>query len=205
MARVNGKSAAHIVLFVEGDTDEVFFKALIDYYRLHSRTPLTPCSVYNLKGVTRYTGKLIAKLKNEILPDANRRGFLIQAVCCSYDTDVFEKANPLMVDWKSLEKSIRRMGVGELIRIGVRSSIEDWILDDMEGICTFLKIRTVPTSLKGDDGFSRLTDLYSRAKRSYQKGYFTKELVSSLDMGKIIKKRSGALMRLEEVLGAQLL
>ena len=205
MARHNGKSAApHVVLFVEGDTDEVFFKTLVDYYQLHSQTPLTPCSIYNLKGVTRYTSKLIAKLKNDVMPDADRRGFKIRTVCCSYDTDVFEKANPLIVDWKAIEKSVRRLGVEKLIRIGVKSSIEDWILDDMEGICSFLKIKTVPTSLKGDDGFARLSDLYSKARRTYQKGYVTKELISALDMGKIIKTRSDALILLEEELGVKL-
>ena len=32
-----------VVLFVEGDTDEVLFKALVDYYRSVSTTELNPC------------------------------------------------------------------------------------------------------------------------------------------------------------------
>ena len=47
-----------VVLFVEGDTDEVLFKALIDYYRSISTTELNPYKICNLRGVTRYTSKL---------------------------------------------------------------------------------------------------------------------------------------------------
>ena len=67
MKKNNDCTSKQIVIFVEGDTDEVFFKALLDYYKASSQVPLTPCEVINLKGVTRYTSKLMAKLRNEIL------------------------------------------------------------------------------------------------------------------------------------------
>ena len=70
MKRQKENKSQRIVIFVEGDTDEVFFKALLEYYKSVSRTELVPCDVCNLKGVTRYTSKLLAKLKNDILPDA---------------------------------------------------------------------------------------------------------------------------------------
>lgn len=63
-----------VVLFVEGETDEVFFKALIDYYRAVSTTELHPCRIYNLRGVTRYSSKLLATLRNEFLPEAKKKG-----------------------------------------------------------------------------------------------------------------------------------
>lgn len=201
MAKSKERSIKHVVIFVEGDTDELFFKMLIEHYRKVSQTPLLSCSVCNLKGVTRYTSKLLAKLKNEYLLDARSKSYSIQTVCCSYDTDVFEVKNPLMVDWKSLEKSVKRLGVEFFILIGVKSSIEDWILDDIEGICAFLKIKSVPRTLKGNDGFTKLSDLYAKAQRTYQKGYATRELIATLDMSKIIGKRKDALSRLEETLG----
>ena len=68
MAKQNENSSLQVVLFVEGDTDEVLFKALMDYYRNISTTELNPCKICNLRGVTRYTSKLIAKLQNEYLP-----------------------------------------------------------------------------------------------------------------------------------------
>lgn len=200
---VKGKESqySHVILFVEGDTDELFFKALIEYYRQKSQKQLLPCSICNLKGVTRYTSKLLAKLKNEYLPEARNKTFKIQTVCCSYDTDVFEVRHPLMVDWRALEKKVKKLGIEHFVQIGVKSAIEDWILDDIEGICAFLKMKTVPKALKGSDGFSKLADLYVKAHRTYQKGYATKELIATLDMGKIVEKRKDALVQLEGVLG----
>ena len=95
MAKQSKSTALQVVLFVEGETDEVFFKALIDYYRTVSTTELHPRRICNLRGVTRYSSKLLAKLRNEFLPDAKKKAYKIQTVCCSYDTDVFEVRNPL--------------------------------------------------------------------------------------------------------------
>ena len=186
-------SSKQIIIFVEGDTDEVFFKALLDYYKSSSQAPLTPCEVINLKGVTRYTSKLLAKLRNEILPEAKRKNTSIQAICCTYDTDVFEVRNPLIVNWDSIRSKIRRMGVESFIRIGVSSSIEDWILDDIEGICSYLKLKQIPKSLKGTNGNARLCDFYSRARKIYSKGYSAREMISSLNFSVIRDKRLSSL------------
>lgn len=203
MVKQNDKKTHRVIIFVEGDTDEVFFKAMLEHYKSISLTELAPCDVYNLKGVTRYTSKLLAKLKNEILPNAKNKNINIQTVCCSYDTDVFEVRNPLMVNWDSIRKSIKRMGVDNFIRIGVCSSIEDWILDDLEGICDYLKLKQIPNTLKGTDGNAKLCDLYSKARRTYSKGYATREMIKALDFSKIRSKRHAALTELEEALGVK--
>lgn len=189
-----------VVLFVEGETDEVFFKALIDYYRTVSTSEMHPCKIYNLRGVTRYSSKLLAKLKNDCIPDAKNKGYRIQTVCCSYDTDVFEVRNPLMVDWSALRKAVKRMGIEEFIQLGIKSSIEDWLLCDQEGICRFLKLKDVPKTLKGNNGNEKLNDLFGRAKKVYQKGYQTKDLVASLDMGVLRNKNKDFLEPLERAL-----
>ena len=203
MKKTNCCSSKQIIIFVEGDTDEVFFKALLDYYKSSSQAPLTPCEVINLKGVTRYTSKLLAKLRNEILPEAKRKNASIQTICCTYDTDVFEVRNPLIVNWDSIRSKIKRMGVESFIRIGVSSSIEDWILDDIDGVCTYLKLKLVPKSLKGTNGNARLCDLYSRARKIYSKGYSAREMISSLNFSQIRDKRQTSLRELEEALGVQ--
>ena len=185
---------------MEGETDEVFFKALIDYYRTVSTTELHPCRIYNLRGVTRYSSKLLAKLKNEFLPETKNKGYKIQTVCCSYDTDVFEVRNPLMVDWNALKKAVKRMGIEELIQLGIKSSIEDWLLCDLESICRFLKLKDLPKSLKGNTGNEKLNDLFGKAKKVYQKGYQTKDLVTALDMGVIRTKNMDVLEPLEKAL-----
>ena len=200
MAKQIETKPTQVVIFVEGDTDEVLFKALIEHYRTVSKTELRPCKICNLKGVTRYSSKLVAKLQNEYFPEARKKGYQIQTICCSYDTDVFEVRNPLIVNWDALRKTVNRMGIQEFLQLGIRSSIEDWLLCDMEGVCRYLGLTTIPKSLKGNDGNAKLNDLYSKARRIYQKGYQVKELVASLDMSVIRKKNADALADLEKAL-----
>ena len=201
MAKKKLMNPSYVLIFVEGDTDEVFFKALIDYYASVSSNKLLPYDVCNLKGVTRYSSKLLAKLKNEYLPTAKTGSYKIKTVCCSYDTDVFEVKQPQIVKWDAIGKSVKRMGIDEFIRVGVKSSIEDWILDDMHGICNFLRLKQVPSSLKGINGYQKLLDLYNKARKTYKKGYETKELINALDMSAIRNKRQEVLAPLEEALG----
>ena len=201
MAKKKLMNPSHILIFVEGDTDEVFFKALIYYYASVSSNKLLPYDVCNLKGVTRYSSKLLAKLKNEYLPTAQAGSYIIKTICCSYDTDVFEVKQPQIVKWDAIGKSVKRMGIDEFIRVGVKSSIEDWILDDMHGICNFLRLKQVPSSLKGINGYQKLLDLYNKARKTYKKGYETKELINALDMSAIRNKRQDVLAPLEEALG----
>ena len=201
MAKKRLLNPSHVLIFVEGDTDEVFFKALINYYVSVSSNKLLPYEVCNLKGVTRYSSKLLAKLKNEYLPTAKLGSYKIKTVCCSYDTDVFEVKQPQIVKWDDIGKSVKRMGIDEFIRVGVKSSIEDWILYDIHGICNFLRLKQVPSSLKGINGYQKLLDLYNKARKTYKKGYETKELINALDMSAIRNKRQDVLAPLEEALG----
>ena len=205
MVKQSESKSWQVVLFVEGETDEVFFKALIDYYKTVSTTELRPCRIYNLRGVTRYSSKLLVKLKNEFLPDAKNKGYKIKTVCCSYDTDVFEKRNPLLVDWNALKKAVKRMGIEEFVQLGIKSSIEDWLLYDQEGICRFLKLKDIPKSLKGKNGNEKMNDLYARVKKVYQKGCQTKNLVSALDMSVIRNKTKDILAPLEKALNVTVL
>ena len=205
MAEQSESQTVQVVLFVEGETDEVFFKVLIDYYKAVSATELHPCRIYNLRGVTRYSSKLLATLRNEFLPEAKKKRLRIQTVCCSYDTDVFETGNPLMVDWDALKKAVKRMGIEGVIQLGIRSSIEDWLLCDQEGICRFLKLKDSPKSLKGNNGNRKLNDLFGRAKKVYQKGYQTKSLVTSLDMSVIRNKNKEVLEELEKALNVMII
>lgn len=200
MTKQTEMTSSQVVIFVEGDTDEVLFKALMEYYRTISRTELRPYKICNLRGVTRYSSKLLAKLQNEFLPDARNKGYKIQAICCSYDTDVFEMRNPLMVNWNTLKKAVKRMGIEQFIQLGIKSSIEDWLLSDLEGICRFLMLTPIPKSLKGNNGSEKLNDLFGRAKKVYQKGYQIKELVATLDMSVIRSKNKDILASLEEAL-----
>ena len=195
----------HVVIFVEGDTDEVFFGRLINYYRKVSETPLYSCEIQNLKGVSRYSSsKFTGKLKAEIIPRAEHKGERVYAVCCSYDTDVFEDEETPVVDWQKVEKSIIRMGIEQFCRIEVKSAIEDWLLDDLEGLCSYLNLKEVPKSLKGANGYTKLLSLFHKTGKVYAKGITIENFIDKLSMEKIRNKRKTALKQLEEILNVTL-
>lgn len=191
----------HVVIFVEGDTDEVLFGRLVAYYRKTSSTPIHSCEVQNMKGVSRYaSSKFVGKLKAEIIPKSERKGMKVYGVCCSYDTDVFEEDESPIVDWKKLKKSIMRLGIEEFSTVKVRSSIEDWLLDDLEGLCTFLGLKEVPNSLKGTNGYARLHNLFKQNGKIYAKGVSVEDFIDRLSMERIRNKRKDALSELERIL-----
>lgn len=194
-----------VVIFVEGDTDEVFFSHLISYYRSVSVTPVNSCEIHNLKGVCRYaSSKFTGKLQAEIIPKAERKGERVFAVCCSYDTDVFEDEEAPIIDWKKLEKSILRLGIGHFCRIEVRSAIEDWLLDDLEGLCAYLKLKEVPNLLKGSNGYHKLLSLFKRSGKVYTKGISVEDFIDVISIEKIRSSRSLALSDLEELLNVSI-
>ena len=95
------------------------------------------------------------------------------------------------------------MGIQGFIQLGIRSCIEDWMLCDIEGICRYLKIKTIPKTLKGNSGNEKLNDLYSKVRKAYLKGYQTKELIAALDMAAIRDKNKNVLTELETALGVK--
>lgn len=192
-----------IVLFVEGDTDLVFFNALLQYYRSVSKTPIRAAEVVNMQGVTRYASKMMNKLQNEIMPLARQKGRRVQAVCCSYDTDVFEQGKQI-VDWKQVEKNVKRLGVSAFCILGVQSMMEDWLLDDLNGLCTYLKLKQAPTSLSGKTGYEKLVSLFAKGGLKYTKGISASTFMPMIDMSIIREKRKEALKELEEALGVDI-
>lgn len=199
--KVSKQQMPHIVIFVEGDTDEILFSRLVDYYKNVSTTPIYSCEIQNMKGVSRYaSSKFVGKLDAEIIPKAERRGVKVYGVCCSYDTDVFEGEEAPIVDWKKLKKSIMSLGIEEFCTVEVKSAIEDWLLDDLEGLCMFLKQKEIPKSLKGSNGYAKLLNLFKRSGKIYAKGMSIGDFIDCLNMEKIRNRRKTALSELERIL-----
>ena len=192
-----------VVVFVEGDTDVVFFNALMQYYRSVSLEPVNQALVVNLMSVTRYASKMLLKLENDIIPAAKAKGQKVTAVCCSYDTDVFEQGLQI-VDWAQVKKKVKWLGVSGFCRIGVESMMEDWLLDDMDGICSYLKLKQKPSAVKGRTGYDKLVGLFAKAGMKYSKGFSTGAFIGNLNMGVIRRKRLDALKGLEDALGVKI-
>lgn len=67
MEKKKPANLSHVLIFVEGDTDEVFFKALIDYYASVSSNKLLPYDVCNLRGGNKIFQQTIGKVEKRIL------------------------------------------------------------------------------------------------------------------------------------------
>ena len=195
----------HVVIFVEGDTDEVFFYRLLNYYSCHSVTPVNSWEIQNMKGVGRYaSSKFTGKLTADIIPRNERKGRKIYGVCCSYDTDVFEDKETPIVNWNKVRKIVTGLGIEEFCIVEVQSAMEDWLLDDIEGLCAFLKMKNCPTSLKGNNGYAKMAGLFKRCGKIYVKGLSVADFIDALNIGKIREKRKKALADLERLLCVQL-
>ena len=195
-----GPNKPHVVIFVEGDTDKVFFDHLIQFYRDNSTTEVVSCEVRNLRGVSRYTNKIVGKLQNDICPKALKKGMAVTAVCCSYDTDVFEYAERPVVDWNKVEREVKKLGIREFCHVRVEQMMEDWLLDDLAGICAFLKLKKAPIPLAGETGYQKMQNLFKRANKLYLKGNSITPMMTSIDMNVIRQQRQSALARLESIL-----
>lgn len=189
---------AYIVLFVEGETEKEFYEVLVALY--NSTLPKKiPCKVINMKGIGRFESKVATKLKHEIIPKhPNNR---LKIVCC-YDTDVFEFAQKPPTDWNVVKKQVKELGIDDFYQVKAHRAIEDWFLNDIGGVCSFLGIST-PKHLNGKNGYEKIKNLFRQAKKPkiYNKGAKLDKFISSLDIVKIQKAVKSELEGLEEAFG----
>lgn len=182
-----------IVIFVEGDSEEVFYSKLCRHIQLAKGTS-NKIIIKNLKGIGNYESKAYAKLKNEVLPKFKDANII---VFCSYDTDVFDI--PFLqkppVDWKKVESKISTLGY-ELNHIKAEKSIEDWFLKDLNGICAFLKVKP-PKRLKGKNGYEKMKFLFKKGRKVYQKGFNVNNFVNSLNFEVLYSELEGNLKDLK--------
>ncbi len=171
-----------IIVYTEGETDELFFKKLIALF-LPQKAASVKVIVKNLKGIGRYEQKAPAKLKYEILPYYPDSSII---VFCTYDLDVFsvpyQQKPP--VDWKKVEKGLFNFGANKVYHIKADKMIEDWFLADKEGLCKFLKIK-VPRKLSGNNAYQKIKYLFRKGNKLYQKGYNINNFMEFLDVEKI--------------------
>lgn len=186
-----------IVLFVEGDTEEEFYKLLIKYYRENTVNSFPEIKIFNLKGIGRFEGKVVSKLKNDILKNKKYKDLDIKVFCC-YDTDVFELGKKPPTNWTKVKKQVKDLGIKSFNEIQSQKMIEDWFVLDMEGVCEYLGI---PVSKKKfSSGLITLKELFKSCKKPkiYQKGSYTHKFLEKINMENIILRLDGAFDKLEE-------
>ncbi len=170
-----------LVLFVEGETEKEFYEALLIFYR--KKYKICRCKVINVKGISRFESKVSARLKFEIIPKHPES--IIKVVCC-YDTDVFELAQKPPTNWSIVKKKVNELGIDFFDEVKAIRMIEDWFLNDIEGLCKYLNIE-VPSKLDGKTGLDKIKTLFKKGTKPkvYQKGNGTHKFIALLNIGEI--------------------
>ena len=187
------------VIFVEGDADEIIIDKLISYYRSNGLKKQT--KIINTRGFPGEK-KMQQGLTKTNMCSKNPVEF--EAVVCEYDTDIFEKGIQQEPDWKKVEKNLKQNNnVTRFCRIQAKTSIEDWMLDDREGLLKALDLPldTQPTGQYGQDKvkalFRRKNIVYDRHKGREK----IKPFLDKLDIAKIREARKKELESFEKLLG----
>lgn len=186
-----------IVLFVEGQSEEVFYSKLCRQLQENKGTS-DKIVIRDLKGIGNYEFKAYAILKNEILPKFKDVDIF---VFCCYDTDVFDipfQAKP-PISWKNIEKRIKSLGFHKVYHIKAVKSIEDWFLIDSKSLLQFLKLKG-PQKVKGNSGFERICFLFKKSNKVYQKGYNVSNFVDKFDYELLVEELKNELKELKSTL-----
>lgn len=200
--KATAKSDHIKVIFVEGDADEIIIDKLISYYRSNGLKKQP--KIINTHGFPDEK-KMRQGLTKIIMCSKNPVEF--EAVVCEYDTDIFEKGIQQEPDWKKVEKNLKlNHNVTRFCRIQAKTSIEDWMLDDFEGL---LKALSLPlnTQPKGQHGQDKVKDLFRRKNIVYDRHKGKTKImpiIDKLDIAKIRAARKEELKDFEKTLGIEL-
>lgn len=193
------------VIFVEGDADELIIRKMLDFYREHGWNCLDDLEIKNTNG---FPGENKMKAKLAQIQQANTQTKLVfNTVFCEYDTDIFEKGLQKKPDWKKIENNLRRRyDISHFSRIEAKTSIEDWMLDDLTGLLQALGLPK-DTKPNGNTGQEKMKSLFSKKSMVYDrnKGKLKiKPIIDKLDIGKIRNARKKELRDFERLLGVNI-
>ena len=195
-----------IVICTEGDADELVFKRLINYYQINGW--LTPGDLKYHKACGFPNESEIRSKLIQIQHIYNKKEIYFRTVMCEYDTDVLEKNNYIAPDWRIVEKNLKRdLPIKSFCRIEAKTSIEDWILDDLAGLLQALGLPK-NTKPKGKSGQDKVKYLFLKKGLVYDrhKGEFNiKPVIDKLDIAKIREARKKELKEFEMLLGVKIM
>lgn len=92
-----------IVIFTEGETDEIFYKKLCNYFEVREVKNLK-IIVKNLKGVSRYENKAPAKLQHEVINRYPKAKYSTIVSRINIDFEIILMNSKLIVNTSILKK-----------------------------------------------------------------------------------------------------
>lgn len=189
-----------LVLFVEGETEIEFYKAVVAHARnMHPNKRFdTNIEYKNVKGVGGFKSNALRKFVKEVKPKYGEDTIYTVMLCS--DTDVFEFSSKPPIKWDEIEQALLGNGAKKVFHIKAKRSIEDWFLYDVDGIIKFLRLPK-NTKVSGKSGYDKLQSLYKRASKVYYKGIKSNGMIEKLDINKIVGSVKDQLKSLYKELG----
>lgn len=179
-----------VIFFVEGDTEEAFYKKLCETFKqCHcdgAKFAVRYVDIKNLNGIANFGRKVISTIEHN--RHSKYRSCTLYPILC-YDTDVFELGRKPPVDLDRVENQLNSIReVGGVYRLGAQRTIEDWLLLDVARIREFLRLPAGKTNGMRC-GLDEIRALFKQANKTYVKGK-AEALIDQLNMNLIIKKKS---------------
>lgn len=177
-------SARGILIYVEGDTEVAFYKAVVQNLKPGDTTSVMyPKIIFrNARGIGNFQNKAARVFKNQVLIDYPGIAFDV-ALC--YDTDVFEYSSKPPINWGLVEADLISAGANRVYHIKAKKTIEDWFLLDYPGVLKYLRL-PLDTRLPSGDGIHKIQSLFKKSNKVYVKGANLDGFIDQLDIVKII-------------------
>lgn len=175
-----------IVLYVEGQTEEEFYKKVKEYMK--KKLPIFKVDQFKvvcIESNTKFKNKLLSKFKNEIIAKYNKQDEIV--VVLAYDSDGYEFGKHPVVNRKKIESELLNIGATRVIHLVAEETIEDFIMLDKKGVLKFLGL-SPKTVIKGKTGLEQLQYLFKKCNKTYFKGHKVEGLLDHLDFNLICSK-----------------
>jgi hypothetical protein len=141
--------AKAVILFVEGDTEEDFYKKIVQIMRERLGNRLKcHIEVKNVKGIGNYSSKVPRTFQKQVIPKYPSMEY---EVFLCFDTDVFDLAAKPPVNLPKLRRALFAAGANKVNNIKAKLSIEDWFLYDKEGVLAFLGLQPQTRNVERQD------------------------------------------------------
>lgn len=108
-------------------------------------------------------------------------------LCYDTDSPEYDISKFFQDDWEILRKELVKAKAEEIIDLAASADIEDIMLFDLEGICSYLGIDT-PNKLSGRKGKAKMKALFRACGNTYHEGDKAEAMIEALDFQKIIDK-----------------
>jgi len=222
---MNKREVHVIILLVEGDTEvefyskvrELLLKKYQDTNKFKFLRPINIKGIGNYKiNAARQFDFAVKKFVNENKPEKNHKlkkseqkenkiQFKFHAFMC-IDTDVLDSAqkparfrkNPPINECDTKQTIKDKGGIPHFVKAVY--SIEDWFLEDSDGIVKYLKIDKIHKFKNNQSGAEKLKNIFKQGNKIYTKGGKSEGFIDCLNVEQILNNHTNEFKELLDLI-----